>query len=429
MTRRSVLVLLALGSGPAGLAAQDTTRVELRLFYNNPKLRPSLVVLPAPGLDSVRTIVERDLDYSDRFELIPLPPMMAPAGPEGINWGPYKAMNVVVAIELQPAPNGVRARLWEVGAIPAPQVRHEATMAVETQGTGDGRLTIHRLSDEIVRWIAGSPGIAATRFLYVSGNRVWQVDSDGYAATPVTPAGRTAYSPSWSPDGRRFAYTEHTDGNWQIVLQTLGTATRTILPTSQSTQNITPSFSPDGRRLAFSRVADRSYAIHQANVADLCCVERLTVGRFAENLNPTYSPDGRRIAYVSTRAGSPQIYVMSADGTDQELLVPYQYRVDGPSFGPDWSPDGTALAFHREAGGTFQVMVFDLATERVRQVTSEGRNEDASWAPDGRHLVFVSNRTGRGQLHVIDLETSRIRVVPTPASAQLPAWSRRFGGP
>jgi TolB protein len=75
------------------------------------------------------------------------------------------------------------------------------------------------------------------------------------------------------------------------------------------------------------------------------------------------------------------------------------------------------------------VLVFDLATERIRQLTSEGRNEDASWAPDGRHVAFVSNRTGRGQIHVIDLETSRVRVIPTPASAQLPAWSRRLGGP
>ena len=190
----------------------------------------------------------------------------------------------------------------------------------------------------------------------------------------------------------------------------------------------TPAFSPDGRRIAFSRVVDRSYSLHQANVADLCCVERLTAGRFAENLSPTYSPDGRRIAFVTDRAGSPQIYAMSADGTDQELLVPYDYGVSGASFAPDWSPDGNTIVFHRGAGGSFQVMVFDLATERVRQVTSEGRNEDASWGPDGRHLVFVSNRTGRGQLHVIDLETSRVRMIRTPATALLPAWSRRLGG-
>src|SRR4029450_12606926 len=119
------------------------------------------------------------------------------------------------------------------------------------------------------------------------------------------------------------------------------------------------------------------------------------------------------IAYVTTSAGSPQIYVMSADRTDQELLVPYQYGVEGPSFAHDWSPDETPPAFHREAGGTFQVLVYDLASERIRQVTSEGKNEDPSWAPDGRHIVFISNRAGRGQLHIIDLETSRVRMIQT----------------
>jgi TolB protein len=74
------------------------------------------------------------------------------------------------------------------------------------------------------------------------------------------------------------------------------------------------------------------------------------------------------------------------------------------------------------------VLVFDLATDRIRQVTSEGRNEDPSWAPDGRHFVFVSNRTGRGQLHIIDLETSRVRVIRTAYTTNLPAWSRRLGG-
>lgn len=424
MTRRLLFSLLLLaGAGP--LLAQDTTRVELRLFYNNPKLRPSLVVLPAPGLDSVRAIVERDLDYSDRFEVIYLPATMAPPGDAGINWAPYRAMNAVAAVELTRAGSQVRARVWEVAS---GTVKHEATVSVDLSGIGDQRMSVHRLSDEIVRWISGAPGIAASRILYVSGNRVWRVDSDGYGPAALTPAGRIAYSPAWGPDGSRFAYTEYVEGKWQVVLQTLS-GNRTIMPTTQATVNITPSFSPDGRRMAFSRIADRSYAIHQANVADLCCIEQLTVGRFAESLSPTYSPDGRRIAFVTTRAGSPQIYVMSADGTDQELLVPYQYGVDGPSFAPDWSPDGTAVAFHRDAGGTLQVMVFDLATERVRQVTSEGKNEDPSWAPDGRHLVFVSNRTGRGQLHIIDLETSRVRMIRTPASVQLPAWSRRLGGP
>jgi TolB protein len=419
------MVLAALAAVAAGrLAAQDTTRAVLKLIYDNPKVRPGLVVLPAPGLDSVRAIVERDLDFSDRFEVIAVPyGTPAPAVP--INFAPWRAMNAALAVELARAPGGVVARLYDVanGA-----VRQETTARLETAGVGEGRLGIHALADDIVRWATGTPGVATSRVLFVSDNRIWRVDADGYGPAPITPAGRTAYSPAWTADGRRFAFTEYLEGKWQIVLQTVATGTRLVFPTTATTVNITPAFSPDGRRMAFSRVVDRNYAIHQANVADLCCVERLTATRFAENLSPTYSPDGRRIAFVTNRAGSPQIYVMSADGTDQELLVPYDYGVSGASFAPDWSPDGNTIAFHREAGGSFQVMVFDLATERVRQVSSEGRNEDPSWGPDGRHLVFVSNRTGRGQLHVIDLETSRVRMIRTPGTALLPAWSRRLGG-
>ncbi|MBL8987504.1 MAG: PD40 domain-containing protein, partial [Gemmatimonadetes bacterium] len=166
--------------------------------------------------------------------------------------------------------------------------------------------------------------------------------------------------------------------------------------------------------------------LYSVNVADLCCAERLTAGRFAENLSPVYSPDGRRVVFVSNRAGSPQIYGMAADGTDQELLVPFDYGA-GSSYAPDWSPDGTMIVFHREAGGTPQIYTYDLASRQLRARTSSGRNEDPSFAPDGRHIVFVSDRTGRRQLHVLDLETGKVRQVPTPGAARLPAWSRSLG--
>lgn len=426
MRRLVVGLAAALFLVPAA-RAQDTTRAVLQLLYDNPRVRPALVVLPVPGLDSVRAIVERDLDYSDRFELIPLPLVMQPPGAGTIDFGPYRAMNAALAVELTALPGGggVTARLWDVAT---GLLRSEGSALLDLAGAGDARLPIHRLADEIGRWATGRPGIAATRLLFVSENRIWRVDSDGYGAKPLTPAGRTAYSPVWSPDGTRFAFTELGDGKGSVVLQTVATGARVVFPTTQATMNITPAFSADGRRLAFARVVDAVYVLFQAQVETLCCLERLTVGRFAENLSPTYSPDGRRIAFVSTRAGSPQVYVMSSDGTNPEVLVPFDYGITGASFAPEWSPDGLALAFHREVEGGFQVMVLDLARERVRQVSSEGRNEDPSWAPDARHLVFVSNRTGRGQLFVIDLETSRVRRIPTPGAAQLPSWSRLLGG-
>jgi TolB protein len=117
---------------------------------------------------------------------------------------------------------------------------------------------------------------------------------------------------------------------------------------------------------------------------------------------------------------------MAADGTGQELFAPFDYGVTGSSNAPEWSPDGTRIAFHRDVQGSLQVFIMDSRTRAVRQLTSAGRNTDPTWAPDGRHLAFVSDRTGRRQIWVIDIETGRVRQLTTVGDARLPAWSPRI---
>lgn len=418
---RSVTGLLLSVLAAAPLGAQDTVRVGINY---QPGVRQGLIVLPAAGLDSVRTIIARDLDYSDRFEVINLaqpPAGSAGAGPT-VNYAFYRTLGAGLAVELISAAGGVTVKLHDLAA---EKVRAEANFTVSLAGAGDDRFAIHTVSDEIVRWATGQPGVASTRIAFLSEGRIWRVDSDGANLTAVTPAGVQVMSPAWSPDGGRLAYVQfNPDGSRPIVLQTMASGTRTVVPTTGNTMNITPVFSPDGSRLMFTRLTDQGASLHSVNARDLCCVERLTGGRFAQNLSPAYSPDGGRVAFVSTRAGGQQIYVMSADGTDQELLVPFDFGTTGNSNAPEWSPDGATLAFHREVGGTPQVWTFDLTSRRLVQRSSLGRNEDPSWAPDGRHLVFISSRTGRRQLFVLDTETARVRQIMTPGSARLPAWSR-----
>ena len=422
--RRLALTAAALCALARAAAGQDTVRVGITY---QPGVRPGLVVLPAPGLDSVHAMVARDLDFSDRFEVIAL--SQAPVSGK-INFAFYRTLGAALAIELVPAGGGgVTARLYD---LVAERPRGELTLPVDRSGVGESRLSIHALSDEIVRLAIGQPGVAATRILFLGDGdkRIWRVDSDGANLAAVTPAGIQVMSPSWSPDGARFAYVQFSrDGSRPIVMQTLASGTRTVLPTTATTQNITPAFSPDGRSLILARLSDQGASIYAMNVQELCCVERLTGGRFAENFSPAYSPDGRRVVFVSSRAGGQQVYTMAADGTDQELLVPFDFGTTGNSNAPDWSPDGATIAFHREVGGAPQIYTFDLAGRRLKALTSLGRNQDPSWAPDGRHIVFVSNRTGRLQLFVIDTETGRSRQLMTPGAARLPAWSRSLGRP
>ena len=82
--------------------------------------------------------------------------------------------------------------------------------------------------------------IAATRLLFVSGGRIYRIDSDGFDLTPLTPAGQTSLSPAWSPDGQRFAYTQLGAGRGGVVVQDLATGAQTPVPGTQSGLNITP---------------------------------------------------------------------------------------------------------------------------------------------------------------------------------------------
>jgi TolB protein len=429
---------------------QDTTRpveqgVRIGITYT-PGLRPGMLVLGAERtafLDSVRAIIQRDLDYSDRFEMITLPGgeslmvALAPVVPQPaarsgvtggaaafVNYGLYEALGADYAVSIRAAPD--TSAIVAIYDVRGRENRRTIGLRTGALPEPETRLAIHRLSDEVVRTAAGTPGIAATRLLVIQQDRVHRIDADGQDLAPVSPAGVKAMSSAWAPDGRRVAYMEFTEGGGRLYVQDVATRARRLVGPTSEHLNYSPAFAPDGRVLAFTRSSSDGTDLFAYNIVENCCLQRLTAGRFSDNLSPTFSPDGRRIAFSSNRAGAPQIYVMSADGTGQELFAPFDYGVTGASHAPEWSPDGLNLAFHREIAGNPQIFVMDVASRRVRQLTSAGRNEDPTWAPDGRHLAFVSIRTGSRQVWIIDLDTGRVRQLTRLGEARLPSWSPRI---
>jgi TolB protein len=445
-SRPFALVLLLAVCAATRLAGQDSTvdrGVRIGITYR-PGVRPGLVVLPvaAGPLDSVRAMVGRDLDFSDRFEVITLPggdsldpaptPGSATAGRgraaasvSGLNYSLYQALGADFAVQFRAGPgDSVVLVLHDVAA---GAVRRTVAGRLPPAGDAGYRMAIHRLADQVVQASLGAPGTSATRILFVKDKHVWSVDQDGANLRLVSSATKEALSPAWSADGKRFAYMEFNGGHGQINLLDLSTGKRSVVYGSTGRySDFTPAFSPDGKTMAFSRATEEGTDLWSVNYRDACCLQRLTVGKFSDNLSPTYSPDGRRVAFVSTRPGLAQIYVMGVDGTDQQLFAPFDYGVSGSSNAPDWSPDGLSVAFHRDVGGTLQVFVLDVRKGAVKQLTSLGRNEDPTWAPDSRHLAFVSDRAGYRQLWIIDLETGRIRPLLQQSGERLPAWSPRL---
>ena len=465
-----ILLALLLSIGPTVRRSdgQDTNAIDrgvrIGIVYR-PGVRPGMVLLPrtGQGLDSARAMIARDLDYSDRFEIITLPsgdsirlaspgsastsrgtpPPPAPsrrpppgaassrgaAGAQSastLNYPLYQALGADFALDVTADGDTTVATLHDIAAA---SIRRTVRGALPRPAEPGFRLAVHRLADQVLQAALGAQGIAATRILFVKDGKVYQIDQDGADQKLVSSTDRLAMSPAWGADGQHFAYMEFQAGKGWLYLQEMGSGKRTAVSTTGSALDFTPAFSPDGQTLAFSRATEEGTDLYTINIKQNCCLRRLTVGRFSDNLSPTFSPDGQRIAFVSTRPGLPQIYVMAADGTDQQLFAPFDYGVTGSSNAPEWSPDGQSVAFHRDVAGTLQVFVLDVRTRTVRQLTSVGRNEDPTWAPDSRHLAFVSDRSGYRQLWIIDLETGRIRPLLQQSGARLPAWSPRLSEP
>jgi TolB protein len=91
---------------------------------------------------------------------------------------------------------------------------------------------------------------------------------------------------------------------------------------------------------------------------------------------------------------------------------------------PDWSPDGTRLAYCALRSDGFQIQVIDLESRQVSTVTEGGGCEDPSWSPDGRSILYSRKAGGRTDLYVTNLnERKALRVTHGSGNYTVPDWS------
>ena len=404
---------------------QDTTQrgVRIGLTYR-PGTKPGVVVLPVngPGGDSARAIVARDLDFGDRIEVIDGSGVSRPTDGNGaVSYGIWKSLGAAALVQITLTPSLARVAVHDVTARKVAQSQDFPIAA--TEGSAEWRMAMHGISDEIERWITGVRGVARTRILYVRGGRVYVVDSDGHGERAVTPSG-TAMAPAWHPDGRHIAYSRLGTRGWNVEVLDLGNGGAKPVTATAGGLNTTPVFSPDGKWLVYAHGAENGTDLYAVQAFTGGAARRITLGRGTDNVSPTFSPDGRRVAFTSGRSGHPEVYTADFDGSNMELLTPFNFGDQNYRSNPEWSPDGRSIVFQSQLDGLFQIMTINLRDRSIKQLTSEGTNEDPSWAPDGRHVVFTSTRTGVKQLFVLDTESGRARQLTHSSGSRLSAWSR-----
>jgi TolB protein len=283
--------------------------------------------------------------------------------------------------------------------------------------SGEPREMAHQFADQIVRLLTGQEGIAQSKIAYVANREIHRMDYDGYGAKAFTRDGSIALFPSLSPDGKRLAYVSYRDGHPNIVIR--GEDGLIIGSTRFKGTTTSPAIGPDGR-IAFASSKDGSSMELYISNGDGSNAKRLTSTRNAVNISPRWNPKtGREIAFISDRAGSPRIYVIGADGSNERSLLSMGGHMDSPA----WSPDGRYLAFAWDGDGGYHIYVADVASGQTLKLTREGRNENPAWSPDSRHIAFQSNRTGRWEIWAMHVDGSEPRQL-TRGGGRAPSWSR-----
>lgn len=296
-----------------------------------------------------------------------------------------------------------------------------ADSAERDQETRAFRTAVHTVSDEIQRWLTGTPGIAATRIAYVQKSSLHVVDSDGAYDDVISTPG-AALSPAWHPSGRAIVYADFNDAGTQIGEVNLDTHKARLISASNRGLNITPVFTPDGRNIVYASGGETPADLVMTDADGTTPARKLDFGKF-ENSSPSFSPDGSRMVFMSPRpALTPQLFTMNVDGTKIKQLTPSFKGKRSYRTGPDWSPTGEMVAYEQQ-NGDFQVWTITVATGKMKQLTSVAENEDPSWAPDGRHLAITSTRGGDRQIWVLDAVSGRFRQLTHSPGARLAAWS------
>ena len=253
--------------------------------------------------------------------------------------------------------------------------------------------------------VGGSSAAGAGKIAYasdVSGDwDVWIANADG--SNPVNLTHRVGFDslPVWTRDGSRIAY-ERDSAIWSMKPD--GSDQQQLVP-----YGIFAAFSPDGTRLAYS---DQNGIV----VANADGTNPVHLTNQSLDYRPDWSPDGTHIAFdrwVSFPNQTRAVFTMRADGSDLRELTPD--TVDSTT--PRYSPDGQRIAFRQAptccqfpgAAGGLALMNTDGSS--VTFLTPVGSSDDyPSWSSDGSRIVFqrsfntveVMNADGSGVTQLFD---------------------------
>ena len=243
------------------------------------------------------------------------------------------------------------------------------------------------------------------RVVFEALNQLWLMDIGG---KPKALTNDSFYKedPSWSPDGKRLAYSSDKAGFENLYVLNLDTnEEKRVIPSSEMAE-VSSAWSPDGKMLAFQDQAGATYVLDLDSGKQRKVIE----AQFAPS-KPSWSASGKAVSISALKAYTRRF----REGTSQLLTVnldtgaltysepaPFGSLSTRGEDGPLYSPDGTSVAFVMNS--VLWVRPIDkngIPTGPGRQVTHEV-TDAPTWSGDSKHLLYLSN----GKLRLLRLDAA-----------------------
>jgi tricorn protease len=316
---------------------------------------------------------------------------------------------------------------------------------VPSAGGDPRRLTFHPGSDRVRGWtpdgkrvVFASARVSAPQQSYL---RLWSVGVEG-GFPDALPMPR-AFTGTYSPDGKHFAYEEiskefvpdwYEASGWRhyrggrthpVWIMNLADYSVEKLPRTNSNDS-DPMWI--GNTVYF--ISDRNYTANLfAYHLDTKKTEQLTNHGDADIMNASAGPD----AIVYEQSGYIHLFDVKT-GQSHQLAVdvkgdlpwarPQMKKVASMIRGASLSPTGVRAAF--EARGDIFTVPSSQGDYRNLTRTNGAHEHSPVWSPDGSQLAWLSDATGEYQLMIGDQTgLAKARAIPLPATAYYssPTWS------
>ena len=268
---------------------------------------------------------------------------------------------------------------------------------------------------------------------------------------------------SWSPDGKLLAYSDRAsrDEGASIFLLSLDSLeVRRLTSPMRPSSDFNPEFSPDSQTLAFVRVSQVS-AVYTIPVSG--GKEQVLISNNRSKRGLAWTPDGRDLVFanadglwkISVREGAPQRLQFGQDGVEPSIRgnrLVYVQRTSNFNIwrrnlkssvsagapdklitstrmqsGPQFSPDGSKIAFESNRSGDYEVWVCQHDGSGLMQLThfSPSQAGTPRWSPDGQQIAFDARPDKGVDIYVIDSQGGPLRKLTKETSNEtVPSWSR-----